>query len=86
METLLEALTQYAEENLVPRFLREFSPQYQEAELHAEQLSGQLKTLIPEAEEIIKHLTFDLDTISICREQAFLLSGVSIGLELGRFS
>ena len=38
----------------------------------------------PEAEGYVKRLAFEQDTVSICREQAFLLSGISIGLELGR--
>ena len=83
METLLYDLVQYAEENLVSRFLREYAPQYQEAEEQVERLSEQLKAL-PEAEVSMKELHFALDTASLCRNQAFLLAGISIGLELGR--
>ena len=39
METLLEALTQYAEENLVVRYLREYAPQIQTAQLREERLT-----------------------------------------------
>ena len=49
-----------------------------------EELTARLKAISPEAEDCVKRLTFQLDTVSICREQAFLLAGVSIGLELGR--
>lgn len=83
METLLYDLVQYAEENLVSRFLREYAPQYQEAEEQVEQLTEQLKAL-PGAEALTKKLTFHLDAASLCRNQAFLLSGISIGLSLGR--
>ena len=83
METLLYDLVQYAEENLITRFLREYAPQYQEAEEQVERLAELLKAL-PEAEAPMKKLNFELNTVSSCREQAFLLSGISIGLELGR--
>lgn len=85
METLLYDLVQYAEENLISRFLREYAPQYQEAEEQAARLTELLKAL-PETEDLTKKLNFELDTVSLCRNQAFLLAGVSIGLNLGRLS
>ena len=48
------------------------------------ELTAQLKAISSEAEGYVKRLTFEQDTVSICRERAFLLSGISIGLELGR--
>lgn len=84
METLLEVLTQYAEENLVFQILREHVPQIQRARLRADHLAKELKVLVPEAEEQIKQLEIELGSVYFCREQAFLLSGISIGLELGR--
>lgn len=83
MESLLDVLTQYAEENLVSRFLLEAGPQFSEVETQVEQLTEQLKAL-PEAEALTKKLTFHLDAASLCRNQAFLLAGMSIGLSLGR--
>lgn len=84
METLLDVLTQYAEENQISRFLREIAPQFQEAEEQVERLTEALKAMSPAAEERVKRLTFELDTVSLCRNQAFLLSGISIGLRLGQ--
>ena len=84
MEILLGVLMQYAEENLVSRLLLETGPQFSEAEVRVEELTAQLKAISPEAEGYVKRLTFEQDTVSICRERAFLLSGISIGLELGR--
>ena len=84
METLLEVLTQYAEENLVPRFLREHAPQIQTARLRADRLAEKLEALAPEAEEWVEKLENEWGSVNFCREQAFLLSGISIGLELGR--
>lgn len=84
MEPLLETLTQYAEENLVVRLLRENIPQIRAARVRAEQLTNQLKATNPEAEKQVEKLEIALNNIHSCREQAFLLSGISIGLELGR--
>ena len=84
METLLEVLTQYAEENLVLRFLAEYAPQIQGAQARAERLDQQLKGLGPDASERVEALRTELDQVCSCREQALLLSGISIGLELGR--
>lgn len=83
MGMLLDVLTQYAKENLVSRFLLEAGPEFSELETQVEQLTQQLKAL-PEAEALTKKLTFHLDSASLCRNQAFLLSGISIGLSLGR--
>lgn len=84
METLLDALTQYAEENLVSRLLRENAPQIQAARLRANMTAEALKELHPETADQIEKLEIELDGVHFCRERAFLLAGVSIGLELGR--
>jgi hypothetical protein len=84
METLLEALTQYAEENLVVRYLREYAPQIQTAQLREERLTEKLAALAPETAEHVEQLKNELSDVYSCREQAFLLSGISIGLALGR--
>lgn len=84
METLLEILTQYAEENLLVRYLREYTPQIKAVRFQADQVTEVLKELNPETAERIDRLKNELDNVHLCREQAFLLSGISIGLELGR--
>lgn len=84
METLLELLTQYAEENLLVHYLREYTPQIQTARFRADQTAETLKALKPEMAEQVDRLKNELDNVHLCREQAFLLSGISIGLELGR--
>ena len=84
MENLLDILTQYAEENLLPKLLRVNTPQIEKARLRADRLAEELRTLAPEAEEWVEELEVEWGNINFCREQAFLLSGVSIGLELGR--
>lgn len=84
METLLEILTQYAEENLLVRYLREYTPQIKAMRFQADQVTEVLKELNPETAERIDRLKNELDKVYSCREQAFLLSGISIGLELGR--
>lgn len=84
METLLDVLTQYAEENLVVRFLREYAPQIKAARLRADRLTEELKALHPDSETQVEQLEMELGGVHFCREQAFLLSGISIGLELGR--
>lgn len=84
METLLELLTQYAEENLIVRLLREYAPQIRTARFRADQVTETLKELSPETAEQVDRLKNELDKVYSCREQAFLLSGISIGLELGR--
>ena len=84
METILEVLTQYVEENLVTRFLREYTSQIQTARFRADQVTEVLKELYPETAEQVDWLKSELDNVHLCRNQAFLLSGISIGLELGR--
>ena len=84
METLLETLTQYAEENLVPRYLRENTPQIEKARLRAEHLAEKLGALAPGAEEWVEELEVEWGNIQFCRERAVLLSGISTGLKLGR--
>ena len=84
METLLEVLTQYAEENLVSRLLWENIPKTQSARFRANQITKALSALNPEAEEQIETLEMELNNIHAYREQALLLSGISIGLKLGR--
>lgn len=84
METLLDVLMRYAEEDLVSRYLREQFPQSREAEGQTDRLLQQLREMGPEAAACVKRLAFELDTLPICQKQAFLLSGVSIGLDLGR--
>lgn len=66
------------------RLLREYTPQIQAAQLRADQLKKELKVLAPEAEARLEKLETELGSIHFCREQASLLAGVSIGLELGR--
>ena len=84
MGTLLEILTQYAEENLVLRFLREKTPQVRAARIRADGLAEKLKALNPDTEKYVEELEIELDNVHFCREQAFLLSGIAIGLELGQ--
>lgn len=84
MESLIDILTQYAEKNLVSRFLREHTPKIQTARLRANIEAETLRALSPSAAEHVEKLKAELDDVRHCREQAFLLSGVSIGLELGR--
>ena len=81
MESLVEILAQYAEENLVSRILQQHAPQIRAANSRAEQLAQQLKALSPGG---VDQLRNELDRVSSCREQAFLLSGISIGLKLGQ--
>lgn len=84
MGTLLEILTQYAEENLVLRFLREKTPQIRAAQVRADVLAEKLKALNPDTEKCVEELEIELENVHFCREQAFLLSGIAIGLELGQ--
>lgn len=84
METLLDVLTQYAEENLVARLLREKTPQIRAAQLQAELTAKKLRDLGPDVAEQVEKLEIELDNVHFCREQAFLLSGISIGLRLGQ--
>ena len=84
MEALLEALTLYAEENLIFPLVQAYTPQIRGARIRADRLKEELRVLAPEAEEHLEKLETELGSIHSCREQAFLLAGVSIGLELGR--
>lgn len=84
METLLEVLTQYVEENLVLRYLGKYTPQIGAARARAEMAAKALRALSPEAPDCVEALETELGQVNSCREQAFLLSGISIGLELGR--
>ncbi|MCI8303660.1 MAG: hypothetical protein HFF52_03435 [Lawsonibacter sp.] len=84
MKALLDILTQYAEENLVPRLLREYTPKIQTARSRANIEAETLGALSPSAAEHVEMLKSELGNVYFFREQAFLLSGISIGLELGR--
>ena len=75
MEALLEALTLYAEENLIFPLVQAYTPQIRGARIRADRLEEELR---------LEKLETELGSIHFCREQAFLLAGVSIGLELGR--
>ena len=61
-----------------------YTPQIRGARIRADRLKEELRILAPEAEERLEKLETELGSIHFCREQAFLLAGVSIGLELGR--
>ena len=84
MEALLEALTLYAEENLIFPLVQAYAPQIRGAHIRADRLEEELRVLVPEAEERLEKLETELGSIHFCREQAFPLAGVTIGLELGR--
>ncbi len=84
METLFDVLTQYAEENLVSRLLRETAPQLRVAQLRADRAAEALRALTPEAGDRAEQLKAALEQVHSFREQAILLSGISIGLTLGR--
>ena len=51
METLLDALTLYAAENLIPRFQRETAAQTRTAWHKVDRLVEQLRALSPEADQ-----------------------------------
>ena len=84
METLLEVLTQYVEENLVLRYLGKYTPQIGAARARAEMAAKTLRAMSPDAPDCVETLEIELGQANSFREQAFLLAGVSIGLELGR--
>ena len=84
MGTLLEALTLYAEENLIFPLVQAYTPQIRGAHIRVDRLKEELRVLAPEAEERLEKLETELGSIHSCREQAFLLAGISIGQELGR--
>jgi len=84
METLTEVLARYAAENVTARFQQDTAPQTRAAWRQVDQLTSQLKALGPEAAQWMEELKDELLTIDSNREQATLLAGISIGLELGR--
>ena len=51
MEALLEALTLYAEENLIFPLVQAYTPQIRGARIRADRLKEELRILAPEAEE-----------------------------------
>lgn len=84
METLLDALSLYAAENLIPRFQQETATQTRAAWHKVDQLVEQLKALSPEADRYLEQLHSELLAIDFNHERAVLQAGLSIGLELGR--
>lgn len=84
METLIDALTRYADENLMLRLLQDTAPQTRAAWDKVERLAGRLEALGPEAEKWMGELRDELVTIDFNYERAVLRAGISIGLELGR--
>ncbi len=84
MDTLIDALTQYADENLIPRLQQEIDPQIRAACRRAEELTSRLESLSPQARKWTGKLRNELSAIDYNNEQAALLAGISIGLELGR--
>ncbi|MCI8422043.1 MAG: hypothetical protein HFF50_00705 [Lawsonibacter sp.] len=84
MEKLMNALMLYASEHRVKRYELETYPEDQLARQEAEKLLEYLKSLGPEAEQSVKRLNIELETVSISQNQAYFLAGLSIGLELGR--
>ena len=84
MKTLPDVLMQYTEENLVTRFLRETAGKTRLAQQKADVLTGRLNALSPEAEQWLEELKSQWDEMNDGHETALLLSGISIGLELGR--
>ena len=84
MTQLENTLFLYAQENLIRRMLREENAALSRTEREAEGLMEQLKALGGEAERLAKERRFQNDTVSSLLEEAAFLSGLSIGLELGR--
>ena len=84
MESLIDALTLYAAENLIPRFQKETAVETKAAWRKVDQLTGQLRALGPKEEKWMDELKEELLTIDYNHERATLLAGISIGLELGR--
>lgn len=84
MSDLIDDLSLYAAENLIPRFQQETAAQTRAAWRKVDQLVEQLKALSPEAEQYLEQLHGELLTIDFNRERAILQAGLSIGLELGR--
>lgn len=84
MESLIDALTLYAAENLIFRFQQETAVQTRAAWREVDRLTNQLETVSPEAKKWMEALKEELLKIDINQERAVLLAGISIGLELGR--
>ena len=84
MESLIDALTLYAAENLISRFQQETAVQTRAAWREVDRLTTQLETVSPEAKKWMEALKEELLKIDINQERAVLLAGISIGLELGR--
>ena len=84
MESLIDALTLYAAENLISRFQQETAVQTRAAWREVDWLTNQLETVSPEAKKWMEALKEELLKIDINQERAVLLAGISIGLELGR--
>ena len=84
MTDLIDALSLYAAETLVPRFQRETATQTKAAWHNVGRLVEKLKALSPEAGQYMEELLNELLTIDFNHERAVLMAGLSIGLELGR--
>ena len=84
MESLIDALTLYAAENLISRFQQETAVQTRADWREVDRLTNQLETVSPEAKKWMEALKEELLKIDINQERAVLLAGISIGLELGR--
>lgn len=84
MRDLIDDLSLYAAENLIPRFQQETAAQTRIAWHKVDMLVDQLKALNPEAEQYLEQLHSELLTIEFNRERAILQAGLSIGLKLGR--
>ncbi len=84
MTELQKVLYQYAQEQLVMGFLYQNRGEWQMAELAVKQAQKQLEALGPEAAARMRQLIDrQLDSF-IFEQEAIFLSGLSIGLELGR--
>ncbi len=84
MGDLIDDLSLYAVENLIPRFQQETAAQTRTAWHKVDRLVEQLKALSPEADRYLEQLQNELLTIDFYRGRAVLQAGLSIGLELGR--
>lgn len=84
MKNLLDILMQYAEENLVVRLQRETAGMTRLAQQKADALTGRLSALSTDAEKWLEELKVEWAELNDSHEKALLLSGISIGLELGR--
>ena len=82
MKTLVDVLALYAAENLVPCFQKDTAAQTRAAYHKADQLTGRLEALSPEAAQWMDALKTEQLTVSLNQERAVLLAGISIGLEL----